>query len=400
MSTSQTKIFRFISFHLPPPHPHPSPSIPIYPHLSPSIPIICIMQPEYPASSFHHPPPPLFNPSKRRRTRTTLISLPIPTLHNIIRHLLRPHAPTSMLIHSELRSLRTSSLYLRRACDTFITTFDFSYIPAQHIAYFISRLWRFENLRQLNVSPSSLAVDLMQTWRDVLPRLEVRSLTMISDAPHITNLFANNLPYLETVCTASTTLLQSLVKFSSNLHSLDLLMDDISPNFLPRFRITSLRLLYRDRINPKSLGHLSSCLETIPTLRVVSLRINKLSSDSFPLLAPIPHMYALSLFDATVISPNRNIESLVNALKGPKVDLCLEWIRGITDQDIQIIVRGLGERLKRLRIWNCELLTDTALSYVVDNCKSCEVELRFVREQFGASALASMGDRVSWESCM
>lgn len=72
----------------------------------------------------------------------------------------------------------------------------------------------------------------------------------------------------------------------------------------------------------------------------------------------------------------------------------------LTDTDLEIVARGMRHRLRMLSIRNCSLVGDEGLQAVAKWCPLVELELRFVRDQFGGATLAMFGDRVSWESVL
>lgn len=117
------------------------------------------------------------------------------------------------------------------------------------------------------------------------------------------------------------------------------------------------------------------------------------------IFARIPHLHKLALFDSDACSVQEHqagFEALASCTE--LTELRFEWMQTLTDTDLQTVAHGMRDRLRMLTIWNCSNVGDVGLQAVAKWCPHVELELRFVREQFGGATLAMFGDRVSWES--
>lgn len=175
-------------------------------------------------------------------------------------------------------------------------------------------------------------------------------------------------------------------------------MDEVDPDKIAGFPAVHIRLLYRSRLQRHTGEKLLSVLRGMNRLQVVELRLNNLSSEMYAMFPHVPHLRKLSLFDGTILPGERGVGFIANCKE--LEELHLEWMHGLSGADMIVLARGLGERLRKLRLWNCEGVCDEGLMAVAYFCPNAEVELRFVREQFGGAALAAFGERVSWASSM
>lgn len=172
-------------------------------------------------------------------------------------------------------------------------------------------------------------------------------------------------------------------------------MNDMDAACFPSFRsLSHVRLLYRDMRLVKG-APLVTALARCRELRMVELRLHGASTRSFEFLPRVGRLRKLSLFGCGVEGDQR---MKAVAACGELEELELEWIRGLNGDDLGMIASGVGRRLRRLRICNCEDVDDRGLERVATMCPQTEVELRFVREQFSARVLMMFGERVSWGS--
>lgn len=131
-------------------------------------------------------------------------------------------------------------------------------------------------------------------------------------------------------------------------------------------------------------------------MRVVELRLNYLPTSQLAFVTEIPRLRKLSLFDGVVDGDGNGLQVLARC---PFLeDVQLEWIKGLTGAHLEKLAVTMGERLKHLKIWNCDQVNDRGLEAVATHCPAAEVELKFERDQFHPRTLARFGDRVSWAS--
>lgn len=324
-----------------------------------------------------------------------LQSLPHEALKQILHHLHpSPCTPASLRIYYPLRTLCTS---LRDAFDAHLTSIHLqSATPA-----LLSRILpRFHSLTALTLVGAATRDHLMPHYRDFFEhsRARIRALTYTSNGvdAELPHLLAGYLAEtLESLSTTSHVLLCALATPLSPLHTVELLMNDMDPACFPKFRsLSHVRLLYRGATwvsgAPLVTG-LAQCRE----LRVVELRLHGASTRSFEFLPRLGRLRKLSLFGC-VVDGEKRMKAV--AACGELEELELEWIRELNGNDLRIIASGVGRRLRRLRICNCEDVDDRGLEQVATMCPRTEVELRFVREQFSMRVLMMFGERVSWGS--
>lgn len=349
-------------------------------------------------------------PIKRRRTNAplTLQTLPLEAL-KLIMHYLHPPSrasrsqtllnPSNLLALAPLRAL---SSQFRDAFDLHVTGLELSGLsPASLGTLIISALPRFPNLTKLALSEDAVDVALLTHWTYYFCncRAHLQTLTYVSDSPDesVPSLFAASCSAsLESISTTSMPLLKALSRHLLNIRSLELLMDDIDVRVLQYFPARSLHLLYRKHISVIQSQNLVITLNKMATLQAVELRLNHIASTDFSLFPNIPRLHKLSLFDGEIVDTDRGMRMITAC--GFLEEVQMEWMSGLTGNDIAFLARGMAARLKRLRIWNCAGVTDEGLMYVATFCPNVEVELRFVREQFRSTTLAMFGDRISWAS--
>lgn len=129
---------------------------------------------------------------------------------------------------------------------------------------------------------------------------------------------------------------------------------------------------------------------------MVELRLNYLPTSALGFVSNIPKLRKLSLFDGEVDGDGAGLQVVGKCAF--LEDVQLEWIKGLTGEHMEKLARTMGERLKSLRIWNCEDVNDRGLVAVATHCTEVELELKFEREQFHGRTLAMFGERVSWGS--
>lgn len=152
------------------------------------------------------------------------------------------------------------------------------------------------------------------------------------------------------------------------------------------------KLLYRARLRPGETDALVEVLAAARgTLARVEMRLHGPAGDDLAFLARVPWLGRVSLFGG-----GRDVGVLGKCAYLSEVGL--EWVGGVSGEDLKRIARGLGGRLRKLRVWHCAGVDDDGLRAVAELCPFVEVELRFVREQFSGQVLALFGDRVSWRS--
>lgn len=180
-------------------------------------------------------------------------------------------------------------------------------------------------------------------------------------------------------------------------------MDDVDPALLAHFpALRVAKLLYR---SPVGAEHAVQLVETLQIcarggLAAVELRLHRANKEMVAVLAHVPCLRKVALFDAIV--EGEGVERGVAVLERCRYleEVQMEWVRGFDGRDLAGIARVLGSRLRRLRIWNCDDVCDDGLRAVAVACPFVDVELRFVRDQFDPRTLALFGDRVSWGSYM
>lgn len=355
---------------------------------------------------------------KRRRPnpRTTLQDLPLEAITMILRYL-HPTAvdktiPMSITNIRHLVPLRTLNIHFRDAFDAHVISFDLTDVPSSRlVSVLTTMLPRFHNLAFLSLPIAAFSASLLGPWQYffktsqarlqhimfVNPDSEEQQISMAgSTIPALlANVYYNS---LEQVTTNSDAFLTAMTTYPQNLRHLQLHMDRISETRLQSFKgLGSLKMLYRIPMSLERAQLLVSVLQEIrnPYLHI-HLRLNKFPSSFYSLLPHIPGLHKVSLFDGVIERNNRGIRELASC---PYLeDIQFEWIRQLSGQDIVDLATFMGYRLKRLLIWRCENVTDEGLIAISNMCPNAEVELRFFREQFSQTALAFLGDRVSWGS--
>eukprot|EP00177_Eucheuma_denticulatum_P000695 GFKZ01001252.1.p1 GENE.GFKZ01001252.1~~GFKZ01001252.1.p1 ORF type:complete len:381 (-),score=15.90 GFKZ01001252.1:84-1226(-) len=357
--------------------------------------------------SFHARPMPAAMPlPKRRRTILSdvemtdvqtlrLQSLPHEALKQILHHLQpSPATPDSLRTYY---SLRTLCVALRDAFDAQVTCIHLSNANP----FFISNvLPRFRYLSRLSIPVAAAQARLIPEYDLFFRRsgTRIQSIVYTSDGSDgaLPALVANAIAKtVESVSTTCAPLLQALAAHAPPIHTLELLMNEMDPRLFTSFACLShVRLLYRDTGMFAGMQLVSS-LRQCRNLQTVELRVHGVSTREVEFLGEVPRLRKLSLFGC-VVEGEKRIDAVGQCHE--LEELQLEWMHGLNGMDMRVVARGLGGRLRQLRIWNCEEVDDAGLEAVARWCGMVEVEVRFVREQFSARVLSLFGERISWGS--
>lgn len=353
--------------------------------------------------------PPSDRPAKRRRrsiSPTRLHQLPVDALKAIIRYLHPPRCERFLRMSdlSPLLPLRLQHSALRDAFDAHVVDLDMTGIPTVRLADLITTLLpRLPNLATLSLPAAAQAMSVLESWRLFFTRSAARLRHVIflpaSDGDAVASLFARACaPTLEAVSAATPSVLSALVgPPASRVASLELLMDGLDERMLGMLSgLREVRLLYRAQMTRSRAQTLCTALCALPALTSVHLRANGIASTDFCMFRSVPYLTRLALFDGRVEEPTRGITDIVSC--STLEELHLEWMEGLSTADLTELCMGMRRRLRGLRIWNCEKLTDEGILAIAQHCPTAEVELRFVRQQFSLQALAALGDQVSWGS--
>lgn len=324
-----------------------------------------------------------------------LQSLPHEALKHILHHL-QPYPATPDSLRTYY-SLRTLCVALRDAFDAQVTCIHLSHANP----FFISNvLPRFRYLSRLSIPVAAAQARLISDYDAFFNRsaATIRSIVYTSDgsdAPLPALVASATANTVESVSTTCAPLLQALATHAPPIHTLELLMNDMDATLFASFACLShVRLLYRDAATFEGMQLVNS-LRQCRNLQTVELRVHGVSTRQLLFLGDVPRLRKLSLFGCVVEGEKRmDAVGQCHQLE----ELQLEWMRGLNGMDMRVVARGLGRRLRQLRIWNCEEVDDAGLEAVANWCGRAEVELRFVREQFSARVLTMFGDRISWGS--
>lgn len=347
---------------------------------------------------------PLPPPKRRRHNRPALRlqDLPLESLKKVLSHLHpvpRVH-PLPLLHLKYIAPLRLLCRQLRDAFDAHVTSLSLATVPHAVLPKIIPRLYIFRSLKTLMLSPASVANETLTFWDSFWPVANIRDLTLTTDesTPIVERLTAVCAKALVRVSTTSEQSVQTLAAHNASVQTFDLLMDTIDASLISRFpySLRALRVLYRQRIPQSQRERLVESLSNLRALSHVEIRLNGLRLGDYAFLPHIRCLKKISLFDGVV--DDTAVQALC-ACSGVE-ELFFEWMRGFSGRHLENIAGRFGTTLKKLRIWNCEDLDEGGLRRVAALCPNVELEVRFIREQFGCSVLALFGDRVSWASSM
>lgn len=377
-------------------------------------------QPFSDAMSFVHPRPTSERPpAKRRRVNpVVLLDLPVETISKVIRFL-HPHFPeddeclrfSSVL---ELLPLRTVCTTFCDAFDGHITTLNVSSLQGLSLQFLLLKfLPRFRNLATLWLPKSAMCTEMHTYWTSFLcKRTTARIRHLIFAHEESINQEYPYQPSLSTVKDVMSGLNDSLEILSTdcnevvtavgmcqnNIHTANLVMDNIIESALLGFRsMRSLSLVYRKGIDVRKLNELTRVINHIQHGgMIMHLRVNQIQSLQFESLSLLPGLRKVSFFDGIIEGANRGMLRLAACKFLDEIQF--EWMKGLNGSDIVVLATEMGDRLRKIRIWECSEVTDEGLEALAVYCPRAEVELRFFRDQFSHGALAKLGDRVSWGS--
>lgn len=356
--------------------------------------------------------------AKRRRRNPTMIhTLPAEAIVRIFR-LLHPEAPTGdecMPISglTPLLPLRMVCVSFRDAFDGHVLSLDLSSLHVKLLQRALdSIVIRFRNLSTLSLSDSALCEEMQPYWSSFFQKTNLRLRHLIlsnkrdarDDAMFSPDLGTALLmafscrSSLEMLSTDCNMLSLSVARYCVNVHTANLLMDRIVEEGLIGYQsLRSLAVVYRKGITAEKASKLCETVQAIQQGRMlVHIRVNQLRSSQFEMFPHVAGLRKVSIFDGVIEDKTRGMKMLA---KCPQLDeIQFEWVRNLTGEDVAVLAREMKERLMRLRIWECNEVSDEGLSALAKWCPHVEVELRFLRDQFSQKALSLLGDRVSWGS--
>lgn len=371
-----------------------------------------------------HPPPTteiFINPKRHRRNPsapTLLQNLPVEAVTSIIRYLhLHPPSPSDPNPTTSIRPLvhlRLVNQLFRNAFDAHILSLDLRDLPLHSLSSFLTTMLpRFHSLVCLSLPASALSPSILDQWKYFFSKSRARLQHIIFAHPtsndHPTPVIEAVIPSilarhyvhsLERITTNSDNFLyavgSTIGSAPNNIRNLQLQMDDISESRLICFKsLTWLKILYRKTLSLERAQSLVQVVQACKNADIrVHLRLNQLGSSSFTFLPHMPGLSKVSFFDGVIQDTNRGMSDLSSCLKLEQIQF--EWVRDLSGQDIVALAQVMGQRLKKLVIWNCDEVGDEGLIGLAKYCPNAEVELHFGRDQFSQQALASLGDRVSW----
>lgn len=246
----------------------------------------------------------------------------------------------------------------------------------------------------------------------------------------------------------SASILSMFAMHCSAIRCVDVVLDGVDSRVLAGFgTLQVLRALFRTGVSANemrmlvwALGHLTDTIQGVDlrihassnrsalSVQQRSLQVGNLPAAAIhPLTVPsssvnaprsssefVGDQNALETLECLPLVPRLRKLSLFGWISDPAVgralagtlqaclflqELQLEWCEHVHDEHIEELMRLVGARLKRLRIWNCEALTDYALLSIAQHSDArALIDLRFESSQFSPRAVAALGQRAHCET--
>lgn len=301
-----------------------------------------------------------------------------------------------------------SYLPLRAVCTSFRAAFDAQVtnliIPlTESNGQFIEQIMpRFNNLHTLTLHRLQPNLPFDQHFGAYFSKTNARIRTLTYMTPH--EIMSPHEPladvlsacfskYLESLSTTSLPLLVAMAIAKAPIRELWVLMNDVDPNVLRGYqKLRRVCLLYRDTTALRMCG-VAQSLRYCTLLERVEVRVHGMSTTSLDWLQDVPRLKKVNLFGCTVEGRHR-LEVLGRCKELEEVGF--DWMKGFSGKDLAAFAKSIGERLQKIFMRNCEQVDDAGLYVLAKRCQRCEVELRFVREQFSPHVLALFDQRISW----
>jgi hypothetical protein len=356
----------------------------------------------------------------------SLLDLPMDCLKRVLAHVtspLRSSSVSSSALAAAL-PLRLVCKHMRTAFDAHVVHFDFSGLSSYNsVSLVILRaLPRFFCLCKLTLNEYASDRAFAHHWAVLFSRdpRHIRSICFHGAAPLSTvpgiisvgcGVAVEDLSVVTSTPTTSTAILSWFAQNCPFVRTVDARLDDVDSRVLAGFSsLRSINILFRtDGVSLRDIQMLIWALtQCASTLESVDLRVHdhevaqkqdisaEHEQDPLCLLSHLPRLRRLSLFSMrgwpAAFPGWLSAASFLS-------ELCLEWCDDMRDADFEEVTRLLGPRLHRVRVWNCNALTDDALRSLAQNTDpAAALDLSFRSGQFSPSVLYALGDRAIWES--